>query len=213
MYKTVVFDLDGTLLDTLDDLADAVNFALAQHALPTRSVKEIRAFLGNGMANLIQNAAGGAEDTQEILATFKARYAAHSMDKTKPYEGVMELLAELKKQGIKTAILSNKADFAVQPLTKKYFGALIDAAQGENEAEGVLRKPDAGGVYEIMKKLNATAAETVFVGDSEVDIRTAENAGVDCISVTWGFRDEEELRKNGAKTLVSEPLKILDLCK
>ena len=209
MYKTAIFDLDGTLLDTLDDLANAVNYALKKHGLPVRSTKDIRAFLGNGMARLIELSASGATNTQEILADFKSYYAAHSADKTKPYEGIMEVLSDLKKQGVKTAILSNKADFAVQPLAKQYFGALINVSQGENEAEGVMRKPDAGGVYAIRKALNASAEETVFVGDSEVDIRTAENAGVACSAVTWGFREREELIKHGAETLIDSPSELL----
>ncbi len=213
MYKIAIFDLDGTLLDTLDDLANAVNYALVKHGLPARSAKEIRAFLGNGMARLIELSANGAGNTREILADFKTYYATHSADETKPYEGIMEVLAMLKKQGVKTAILSNKGDFAVQTLTRVYFGELIDEAQGENEAQGVKRKPSADGVYAIMRRLNAAKEETVFIGDSEVDILTAENAGVDCLAVTWGFREEQELIENGAKTLVRTPKELLQFFK
>ena len=213
MYKTAIFDLDGTLLDTLDDLTNAVNYALAKHGLPERTAKEIRSFLGNGMVRLIELSANGAANTQEILAEFKSYYAVHSADETKPYEGIMEVLDALKRRGVKTAILSNKGDFAVQTLTKEYFGDLIDEAQGENEAQGVKRKPSPDGVYAIMERLSAKAEETVFIGDSEVDIRTAENAGVDCLAVTWGFRDKQELIENGGKTLVATPKELLQFFK
>ena len=213
MYKTAIFDLDGTLLDTLADLTNAVNYALTKHGLPERTAKEIRSFLGNGMVRLIELSANGAANAQEILAEFKSYYAVHSADETKPYEGIMEVLDALKQRGVKTAILSNKGDFAVQTLTKEYFGDLIDEAQGENEAQGVKRKPSPDGVYAIMERLGAKAEETVFIGDSEVDIRTAENAGVDCLAVTWGFRDKQELIENGGKTLVATPKELLQFFK
>ena len=214
MYKAVIFDLDGTILDTLDDLADSVNFALKKHGLPVRENAEIRSFLGNGMVNLVKLSAGDkAENIERILADFKEYYAKHSADKTKPYDGVLETISALKEQGVKTAVLSNKGDFAVQPLVKRYFGGLIERAQGENEAAGVLRKPNPDGVYKIMKELGVTEKETVFVGDSEVDILTAKNAGVDCVAVTWGFRDEKDLIENGAEKLISKPSELLDFFK
>lgn len=214
MYKAVIFDLDGTILDTLDDLADSVNFALKKHGLPVRENAEIRSFLGNGMVNLVKLSAGDkAEDIAGILADFKEYYAKHSADKTKPYDGVLETISALKEQGVKTAVLSNKGDFAVQPLVKRYFGGLIERAQGENEAAGVLRKPNPDGVYKIMKELGVTEKETVFVGDSEVDILTAKNAGVDCVAVTWGFRDEKDLIENGAEKRISKPSELLDFFK
>lgn len=214
MYKAVIFDLDGTILDTLDDLADSVNFALKKHGLPVRENTEIRSFLGNGMVNLVKLSAGDkAEDIAGILADFKEYYAKHSADKTKPYDGVLETISALKEQGVKTAVLSNKGDFAVQPLVKRYFGGLIERAQGENEAAGVLRKPNPDGVYKIMKELGVTEKETVFVGDSEVDILTAKNAGVDCVAVTWGFRDEKDLIENGAEKRISKPSELLDFFK
>ena len=214
MYKAVIFDLDGTILDTLDDLADSVNFALKKHGLPVRENAEIRSFLGNGMVNLVKLSAGDkAENIERILADFKEYYAKHSADKTKPYDGVLETISALKEQGVKTAVLSNKGDFAVQPLVKRYFGGLIERAQGENEAAGVLRKPNPDGVYKIMKELGVTEKETVFVGDSEVDILTAKNAGVDCVAVTWGFRDEKDLIENGAEKRISKPSELLDFFK
>ncbi len=213
MFKTAIFDLDGTLLDTLDDLTDAVNASLKAFALPTRTKEEVCSFVGNGIGCLIKRAIGeNNADFEAVLNEFKKYYGKHCKDKTKPYKGIILLLSALKARGVQTAILSNKADFAVQTLSKEYFGNLINVAQGENETEGVAKKPDAGGVYAIMKKLGARAEETVFVGDSDVDIRTAENAKIECIAVTWGFRDEQFLRKQGAKTLVSTPLEILRYC-
>jgi phosphoglycolate phosphatase len=166
------------------------------------------------MVNLVKLSAGDkAEDIAGILADFKEYYAKHSADKTKPYDGVLETISALKEQGVKTAVLSNKGDFAVQPLVKRYFGGLIERAQGENEAAGVLRKPNPDGVYKIMKELGVTEKETVLVGDSEVDILTAKNAGVDCVAVTWGFRDEKDLIENGAEKRISKPSELLDFFK
>ena len=211
MYKAVLFDLDGTLLDTLDDLTDAVNYALAKYGLPTRTRDEICSFVGNGIARLIRLAVGEEyPDFEGVLAEFRGYYKAHCTDKTKPYEGIISLLKELKARGIKTAVLSNKADFAVQPLVEEYFHGFIDVAQGENEAEGVLRKPNPQGVLAIVKRLGVELHEAVYIGDSDVDIQTAQNAGVACISVSWGFRDEEFLRDHGAQKVVSEPVAILE---
>ncbi|MBO7297936.1 MAG: HAD family hydrolase [Clostridia bacterium] len=211
MYKAVLFDLDGTLLDTLDDLADAVNYTLAKFNLPVRTRDEICAFVGNGIVNLLQLAVGGdCPNFEDVLAEFRSYYKTHCTDKTKPYEGIIPLLKELKSRGIKTAVLSNKADFAVQPLVEEYFHGLIDTAQGENEAEGVLRKPNPQGLFAIAKRLGVELHEAVYIGDSDVDIKTAQNAGVACISVAWGFRDEEFLRDHGAQKVVTIPLEILE---
>ena len=211
MYKAVVFDLDGTLLDTLDDLADSANYALQKHGLPKRTREEICSFVGNGIAHLIGCCTG--EDNpkrEEVLAEFRAYYKTHCKEKTKPYADILALLGELKKRGIKTAVLSNKADFAVQPLVEEYFHGLIDISQGENEAEGVMRKPNPNGLLQIVKRLQCKREDTVYIGDSDVDIQTAQNAGIDCIAVVWGFRDEEFLRDCGATSLVYSPLQILE---
>ena len=205
MFRTAIFDLDGTLLDTLDDLTSAVNASLKAFSLPCRTREEVCSFVGDGIACLIQRAIGeNNADFEGVLSKFKSYYGKHCKDKTKPYKGVIELLRALKARGVQTAILSNKADFAVQTLAKKYFGNLIDVAQGENEAEGVIKKPDAGGVHAVMKKLDARAEETVYIGDSDVDIKTAENAKIACIAVTWGFRDREFLQKRGADSRRSQ---------
>ncbi|MBE7068265.1 MAG: HAD family hydrolase [Clostridiales bacterium] len=211
MYKAVVFDLDGTLLDTLDDLTDAVNYALNEYGLPLRTRAEVCSFVGNGIARLIALAVGDCDvDKEGVLSVFRAYYKIHCKDKTKPYEDILPLLKELKNRGIQTAVLSNKADFAVQPLVEEYFHGWIDMAQGENEAEGIMRKPNPNGLLQILKTLGCLKSEAVYVGDSDVDIKTAQNAQIDCISVTWGFRDEEFLRDFGAEKVVRSPLQILE---
>lgn len=214
MYSTVVFDLDGTLLDTLDDLADSVNAALLAHGLPLRTREEVCAFVGNGMKNLVTLASGLQDEAEieKLLKTFKAHYAVHGKDKTKPYEGIITLLRALKAHGVKTAVLSNKADFATKELVKEYFDGLFDEVVGENEANGIRKKPCPDALFTIMQRLGITKEETLYTGDSDVDIRTAENACVACVSVTWGFRDEAFLLKNGATMLVSSPEEILDIC-
>ena len=214
MYRTVIFDLDGTLLNTLDDLTASVNFALAFFSLPTRTIEEIRSFVGNGIATLIRRAIGYEHPNfAKILQTFREHYGAHCKDKTKEYDGITPLLQELKARGVQTAVVSNKADFAVKTLAGEYFPDLLQEAVGENEAAGIAKKPAPDSLLAVMKKLNAERATTVYIGDSEVDIQTAKNAGVDCISVAWGFKDEEFLRANGGKTFVRAPREILDFCK
>ncbi len=210
-YKTVIFDLDGTLLDTVADLSGSVNAALTAYGLPQRSVDEVRSFVGNGIRNLIERAAGEvAPDLLEgVFAAFKAHYAAHCEDETKPYEGILELLRALKAQGVACAVVSNKADFAVKKLAKSYFGDLFVAAVGENEAAGIRKKPAPDSLLAVMRALGAARETTVYVGDSEVDIQTAKNAAVDCISVTWGFKDREFLLREGATRLVDSPAEIL----
>lgn len=214
MYKTIVFDLDGTLLDTLDDLTDAVNVALRVCGLPMRTRKEVQNFVGNGIAKLIERAVGeeGAPFFERAFSAFKEYYAAHCADKTCAYEGILPLLEALKKQGIKTAVLSNKADFAVKALAKNYFDGLLLEAVGENEGAGIRKKPAPDSLFAVMERLHMTREETAYVGDSEVDIETAKNAGVDCICVTWGFRDRAHLLACGGTTLIDEPKELLRFC-
>ena len=214
MYSTVIFDLDGTLLDTLDDLWDAVNAALAQYRLPLRSREEVRTFVGNGIVKLIERAVGDKNhpDLVGVLQAFKAYYGEHCKDKTLPYEGIMSLLQKLKERGVKTAVVSNKADFAVKVLAEEYFGGLLSVAVGENEEGGIRKKPAPDSLLAVMQTLGAEPRSVVYVGDSEVDIQTAQNAGVDCISVTWGFKDKEFLVENGGVLFVDRPLEILQFC-
>ncbi len=213
MYKTIIFDLDGTLLDTLDDLTEATNAALAAFNLPLRSKAEVRAFVGNGIKKLVERALGErAELLEEALEAFQEYYAVHCADKTKAYEGILPLLAELQARGVKTAVLSNKADFAVKKLAEEYFSGLLLVAVGENERAGIRKKPAPDALYTVLETLSATKEETLYVGDSEVDIQTAKNAGVACLCVTWGFRDREFLEKKGGRLFVDAPAEILAFC-
>ena len=200
-YTTVLFDLDGTLLDTLDDLTDAVNRTLSRYGLPQRERREVRSFLGNGARYLMEHAAPGVagERFEQLLRDYKADYDANCRVKTAPYPGIDALLRALRAAGCRTGIISNKPDSAVQPLYEAFFADTMDTAVGERE--GICRKPAPDPVLAAMERLGAAAEQTLYVGDSEVDIRTAQNAGVDCASVTWGFRDPEELKRSGAQML------------
>ena len=204
-YELIIFDLDGTILDTLDDLTDSVNYALGYHGYPTRTKEEIRRFVGDGLLMLVRRAIAPETDEvviQTVLATQKAYYKDHCADKTKPYEGIMELLEDLKTAGCKLAVVSNKADYAVQILCEQYFPGIFDMTVGEKD--NVRKKPAPDSVNAVLEKMQTDRADAVYIGDSEVDIETAKNAGLDAVLVTWGFRDTEFLREKGAKTLVND---------
>lgn len=214
MTDTVIFDLDGTLLDTLEDLTDSVNYAMKTFDFPVHTIDEVRTFVGNGAPKLLERSIPqGLEnpDYEAALAAFKAHYAEHCEDKTRPYEGVPEMLAALKEQGFHLAIVSNKFDGAVKKLCQKYFGEFISVSIGES-AE-VKRKPAPDTVYRALHELGCDALQAVYVGDSEVDIQTAKNASLPCISVTWGFRTEEKLRSEGAQEamLIKAPQELVPL--
>ena len=200
-YDTAIFDLDGTLLDTLDDLAASTNHALVAHGFPTRSRDDVRRFVGNGIYNLIRQAVpAGTDDSaiQEVYDTFNAHYAKHSLDRTAPYPGIVELLGRLRSRGVRCCVVSNKGDYAVGPLVEHFFPRVFDVARGERE--GIRRKPAPDTVLSCIDVLGAKRQQTVYIGDSEVDVACAANAEVDCIIVTWGFRDEHYLRSQGATT-------------
>ena len=202
-HKLHIFDMDGTILDTLEDLKDSLNFALAEASCPTRTLDEVRRFVGNGMQKLIERATpagSSAEEKEKILASFKAHYKEHCADKTKPYDGILELLCTLREKGCRTAVVSNKGDFAVQELNQQYFAGLMDCAIGEKA--GVKKKPAPDSVNEVLKELQIDRQDAVYIGDSEVDIETAKNAGMDCIIVSWGFREREFLKQQGAEMIV-----------
>lgn len=208
-YKTIIFDLDGTLLNTLDDLAAATNYALAQHQLPQRTKEEVRWFVGNGIRKLIERAVPAKTPLiiqEAVYATFNTYYKAHCNDATKAYDGVMELLNMLRSAGCKTAIVSNKADYGVQELAKQYFSGALDAACGERA--GIAKKPAPDMLLAVMQKLGADKATTIYVGDSDTDIETARNAGVPCIGACWGFRGREFLEQHGATLLAETPSDI-----
>ena len=207
-YKLAIFDLDGTILSTLDDLADSTNHALAACGFPTRTTDEVRRFVGNGIRLLIERAvpAGtSAADIERTLEEFKTWYGTHCTIKTKPYDGICEMLAKLRAAGCKTAVLSNKADFAVQSLCAQYFDGLLDYAAGEREHLGIPKKPAPEAVWAILDELGVEKADCVYVGDSDVDVDTARNAELTCIAVDWGFRERELLVAKGAEMIVSTP--------
>ena len=193
-YALVIFDLDGTLLNTLDDLADAANAALAEYGFPPRTTEEIRAFIGNGVSRLIHRAVPEGTDeavAAAVLARFKAVYTEHVNDKTVPYPGILSLLRELKDRGVRCAVNSNKVDNAVRLLCDAHFDGLLDAVLGERA--GIPRKPAPDGARHIMERLNVRPENTLYVGDGDADIRTAQNAGIDCAWVSWGYRHVDEL--------------------
>lgn len=211
MKKTVIFDLDGTLLNTLDDLADSTNYALSKFGYPTRTIEEVRQFVGNGVAKLIERAIPEGKNNpnfEKCLAIFKENYAQNMYNKTAPYNGIIEMLSNLKSKGIKIAVVSNKFDLAVKELCKKYFEGFIDFAAGENEAQEIKKKPAPDTVISVLTEFNFAPEDAVYVGDSDVDIMTAKNSKMPCISVTWGFRDEKFLLENGATILINAPSEI-----
>ncbi len=207
-YNSVIFDLDGTLLNTLDDLHDAVAHSLAAYGLPARTLDEVRRFVGNGIRLLIERSVpeGCPDDiTNSVFEEFKNYYGIHCNDKTKPYDGIPELLRQLKSCDIPCAIVSNKADFAVKTLARDYFDGLCAVAIGERD--GIRKKPSPDSVFEAMALLDAK--KPVYVGDSEVDIATAKAAGIPCISVSWGFRGKNELISAGAEVICESTAELL----
>lgn len=209
-YKLAIFDLDGTILNTLEDLADSTNYALSVNGMPERTIDEVRRFVGNGIHKLIERAVpqGSTEEqVEQVFVTFKEYYKDHCAVKTRPYDGIMELLKTLKENGTLTAVVSNKGDFAVQILCKDYFPGLFDFAVGERA--GIRRKPAPDSVLAVLEQFQIPKEEAVYIGDSEVDIQTAKNAGMKEIAVTWGFRPEKFLKENGADCIVHTPEKLL----
>ncbi len=214
MIHGVIFDLDGTLLNTLEDLCDSTNYALSEFGYPSRTLEEVRTFVGNGVRKLIERAIpdGVANPNLEsCLEVFKKHYAENMYNKTSPYDGVLEMLKDLRLKGIHTAVVSNKFDEAVKNLCKKYFGELVQVAIGEDEANGVRKKPAPDSVFRAMSELQVNIDNVIYVGDSETDVQTAKNAEIDCIGCIWGFRDRDVLVREGAKYIISEPAQILEI--
>lgn len=209
--EAVIFDLDGTLLNTLYDLADAVNWALEKYGQPKRSLEEVRAFVGNGLRNLMTQAVPDGEENpvfESLFEFFREYYKSHCNVKTMPYEGILDLMKELKGRGVKMAIVSNKIDAGVKELNAIHFAEYVDIAIGERE--GIGRKPEPDSVNEALRLLGVNKEHAVYVGDSDVDIQTAKNAEVRCISVSWGFRDEAFLMEHGAGLMIDRPLELLE---
>ena len=208
-YQAVLFDMDGTVLDTLDDLADSVNRSLRQFSLPEVSRFHVSQCLGNGAAYLIRQCL--PENTpdalfEQVLAFYKPWYDAHCRVKTQPYAGILPLMEELRAAGVRQAIISNKPDSAVQELAEAFFPGLMDVVIGESPA--VRRKPSPDTVLAAAEKMGIPVSGCVYIGDTEVDVETSRNAGMDCITVTWGFRTEEQLRSAGATAIVHTPAEL-----
>ena len=210
--KAVIFDLDGTLLNTLEDLKDATNAALESKGMPVCTLEQVRQYVGNGVRKLMIRAVPDGENNplfEETFAAFKEYYGEHCLDHTAPYPDIMQTMKALKENDVKIAIVSNKLDSAVKELNERFFAEYTTSAIGE--MEGVARKPAPDMVNKALKELGVTKEEAVYVGDSDVDIATAKNSGLPCISVTWGFRDAAFLKEHGAKTLIESPLELLYL--
>ena len=211
-FNTAVFDLDGTLLNTLGDLADSVNAVLERYGYPVRTEEEVRRFVGNGVPLLIERAlpsGTGREEYETCLQAFKEHYRKNMCRKTAPYPGIPELLRELKRRGVKMAVVSNKFDAAVRELCKKYYGGMISVAIGESAH--VRKKPAPDSVWRALRELGAERESALYIGDSDVDIQTARNAGLAGVGVTWGFRDRALLEREGARYLIDRPEQLLDI--
>ena len=208
-YRLALFDMDGTILDTLEDLTDATNVTMEKYGYPTHDIDAVRGFVGNGLRKLIERAVPADTDAAKIdamLADFKVYYADHCADKTHPYDGVREMIARLRDKGILTAVVSNKVDEGVQELVKEYFPGLFDLAVGERP--DVKPKPAPDMVFSALERMGVDIRDAVFIGDSDVDLKTAQNAGIDGIFVDWGFRTPEVLRSLGAEIVVSTPEQV-----
>ncbi len=209
--KAVVFDLDGTLLNTLDNITAAVNHTLTAYGMPARTPAEVRAFVGNGVASLISRAVpdGTDEDTTaRVLRDFRVYYAEHSLDLTAPYDGILPALARLKAAGTAMAVVSNKPEGSVEALCRHFFADFIGIALGDTPDRP--RKPAPDGTLQVLARLGVSADEAIFVGDGDADVLTAGNAGLPCLGVTWGFRDAADLRAAGANHLVDTPIQMAD---
>lgn len=211
-YNTFIFDLDGTLLDTLLDLANAVNHAMRSMNYPERTVAEVRSFIGNGIKMLIKRAAPqeiSVEDYNRTLAIFTEYYLEHIADYTRPYDGIIETVKKLKKEGCKTAVLSNKADEAAKKVVADFFGDVFDIVVGKRDE--FPSKPSPDSLNFVIKTLSVDKESCVYIGDSEVDVQTAHNAELPCIGVTWGNRDIAELESAGAEYIAQNPSEILNV--
>jgi phosphoglycolate phosphatase len=211
-YNTILFDLDGTLLNTLDDLHQSVNAVMIQKGYPLRTINEIRAFIGDGAKMLMKRSLPECADEDEVtccLELFRCHYVDNMLNSTRPYAGIMELLKELKQCGLKIGVVSNKPDEATREMCRMFFDGVVDAATGDNQERR--KKPAPDNVFEVMKQLGAEKESTLYVGDSDTDIITARNAGLISVGVTWGFRPKELLISEGANFIVDRPDQILTL--
>lgn len=210
-YELLIFDMDGTILDTLEDLKNSMNYTLRLHNMPERSLDEIRSFVGNGIRTLIERAVIDGTSIDKINAMhkdFMLHYEAHCADETKAYDGIIEVITKLRTLGFKTAVVSNKAHPAVLELCEKYFPGLFDLALGETP--DMARKPAPDMVHFALKHFNVSKEKAVYIGDSEVDVATARNSNLDMIAVDWGFRSRQCLKEQGATIIISHPTELID---
>lgn len=210
-YNTIIFDLDGTLLNTLEDLTDAVNYVMGQFHFEEKTVSQVRSFVGNGIRKLMERCVPGGQEREgfeEIFQCFRSYYTAHCQEKTKPYDGILELLQALSDCGYRMGIVSNKNDKAVEELNEVFFSQYITVAIGQNDK--LRPKPAPDTVDMALKCLDCNRESALYVGDSDVDKATADNSNMDCVSVTWGFRDRELLEKLKPAAVIDEPLQLLE---
>lgn len=210
-YSTYIFDLDGTLLNTINDLAASTNYALRSVGLPEHTVEDVRRFVGNGVRKLMERAIENGDKNplfEKAYSIFRQHYLEHGLDTTEPYAGIVDMLEELNRRGKKIAVVSNKFYAATQELVRHFFGEYVKVAIGERE--NIRKKPAPDTVVEALKLLGVDKENAVYIGDSEVDIQTARNVGIPCISVLWGFRDRSFLVENGAQTFIDAPSKLID---
>lgn len=206
-YSAAIFDLDGTLLNTIDDLAASVNYALRKHDLPERTLPEVTKFVGNGIRRLVAlSVPEGCDPALEasVFSDFRSHYALHHLDNTAPYPHIPQLLKDLSKRGVSLAVVSNKSDSDVQVLIRHFFPSTFQVVVGEQEEKGIRRKPAPDTVLACMKRLELSRSQCVYIGDSEVDVLTAQNAGMDEIAVTWGFRSRAFVESYGAKVFAND---------
>lgn len=207
--KLIIFDMDGTILNTLEDIADAVNYILKKYDKPTREVEEVKFFVGNGLYKTLERSVPPDADgsfIDQIYPEFTTYYNEHANEKTRPYDGIVEVMKKLRKAGYHLAVVSNKRQEAVEKLCEVFFQDCFDIAMGDQE--GMQIKPAPDMVYQVLKQLEIEKSEAVYIGDSDVDIMTAKNSGLDCISVEWGFRDKEFLIAHGATTIIDKPIEL-----
>ncbi len=214
MYNTVIFDLDGTLLNTIEDLTDSVNFVLRKFGWQEHTVEQVKNHVGNGIRNLMKRSVPDGFDNpqfEEAFLTFKEYYQTHCQIKTSAYPGIMDLLKTLYEKGYKMAIVSNKAHKAVEELNEIYFKDYIRVAIGENEDAGIQKKPAPEMVFEALEKLGSRKEEAIYVGDSDVDKKTADNAGMECVLCQWGFRELNLLQSLHPKAIIAKPMELLNI--